>query len=351
MSNRVRDIGAGPPNRQLAAHAPPWFIGVIGLALWLVCWAFPGTSPCRAETDGGAKPIPRLVKARQGDTAGSLAERYLQDANRGWMIREYNAADSFADGQPVLIPMAPYRPGGLFPDGYQHVPVLVYDDIGESTGPGGRIAAEQFHEQMVWLKNEGFTTISPDELVAFMAFSGQLPAKAVLITIDSQSRRFFDHGAPILAALGFRATLFVATDAVGTNGAMSWAELAQLQDRGFTIGCRGRSGQPLLHKRKSLDMKAHFNAVVTDLKQAKQTIETHLKRPCTVLAWPHGETHQLLAAVAAKLGFAAAFLRSAGDTPFFADRHGIHRIVIETGTTAEQFARRLDPLRIKADLH
>ena len=68
------------------------------------------------------------------------------------------------------------------------------------------------------------------------------------------------------------------------------------------------------------------------------------------LAYPNGSTSSLVSAMAAKLGFSAAFTLSPGDNPFFADRFGIHRIVIDGHINPEQFGSMLTTM-IKADLN
>lgn len=340
MSNRESNIGGRRSTGPSVPNALPRHIGTAVITLWLALWVALAAAPGLAEMAADAPPLPLLVRASGTDSPATLAERYLHDPGKGWMIVEYNHTDTFTDGQPVLIPMAPYRPGGLFPNGYQQVPVLAYADIGASPGPDGRIGIDAFKDQMTWLRDEGFTTVTPVQLLNFMAFSGQLPEKAVLVTIDSESRQFFESAAPVLGELGFRATLFVASDAVGRGDAMSWEQLGQLQQQGITIGCRGRSGRSLIVLGGS-DMKTRFRQAAADLYQAKQAIESHLKRPCTALAWPGGETAELLAATAAKIGFEAGFVKSAGETAFFADRFGIHRIVVAPKTSIDRFARQL----------
>ena len=301
-----------------------------------------------AGTDG-ATPRPKLVRARHGDTPATLAARYLGDATEAWRIGEYNDTFSFSDGQPVLIPTATFRPGGLFPDGYQTVPVLVYDGVGTSDDTSAPITAADFKSHMDWLKTNGFIAIAPDQLAAFMDFSGQLPERAILVTFDGQSRSLLELALPILDELDFRATLFVATDAIGHEDALTWPQLEGIQSRGFSIGCRGRSGRSLLSIQNRAAAKVRFDAVVTELRYAKKTIENHLNRPCTTLAWPGGEANGLLTAMAAKLGFTTAFIRSPGETPFFGDRYHIHRVVVDGKVPTDELAQRLTT-RIKTDL-
>lgn len=292
-------------------------------------------------------PLPILVKIRQTDTPASIAQRFLNDATKGWMIVEYNGRGAFSGGESVMVPAAPFRPGGLMPDGYQTVPVLAYSDIGDSTEQVSRSA---FDYQMRWLKNEGFVAITPDQLTEFMKFSGQLPHRSVLITFDTASHSLLEIGIPILKELGLTATIFVATNGVGVKDSMTWDQIKQLYKDGFSIGCRGRSGRSLTRRTQTQTFEAYFRSVETELRLARKTIETHLDEPCLFLAYPHGDTNSLVSAMAAKLGFSAAFIRRPGENPFFADRFSIRRTPIDNRNDSKQFAKLLTTL-IPADLN
>ena len=292
-------------------------------------------------------PLPLLVRARHTDTPAAIAERFLNHASKGWMIVEYNGVASISGGESIMVPVASFRPGGLTPEGYQTVPVLAYSDIGDSSA---QVSRSTFNRQMHWLKTEGFVAITPAELVEFMGFSGQLPRRAVLISFDTASQNLFEIGIPILKKLGFTATVFVATGDLNGKDAMTWDQIRQSHQDGFTIGCRGQSGRSLTRRTKGQAFETYFKSVESELRLGRHAIETHLDAPCLFLAYPHGDTNRLVSAMAAKLGFEAAFIRRAGDNPFFADRYGIHRTPMDSRIDPEQFAKMLTTT-IQADLN
>lgn len=312
-----------------------------------ICFASPMLLAGEEATESHTLPL--LVKARHGDTPATLAERYLNDAAKAWMIVEYNGLLSFSEGQAVLVPTAPFRLGGLSPSGYQSVPVLAYTTVSTDSKQNGKITPFIFEEQMSWLDNSGYKAISPAQLLDFMNFSGQLPKQATLITADTESALFFDHMIPVLRSFGFTATLFVAVDQVGKPGNMTWDQLRLLDETGFTIGCRGASGRALVPRQGSKFLEDDFSRIESELQAAKQAVEQHIGSTCTVLAYPVGSANDLVAAMAAKLGFSLAFDQSAGENPFFGDRFGVHRIVIDKPIRPGEFTRMLTTL-ITADL-
>jgi len=332
-------------SNQPIRHRPDHFLLCTTLLIGLVLLAPP--------IHGGemnTNPLPLLVLARQGDTPAAIAQRYLKDVSRAWMIVEYNGMTRFSGGEPVIVPVAPFRPGGMTPDGYQTIPVLAYADIGESMGQTQQVSRSVFSSQMRWLKSHGFMTITPKQLTEFMEFAGQLPCRSVLITFDSASHGLLELGIPILKELGFIATVFVATNGVGGKDAMTWEQIEQLHKDGFTIGCRGQTGRSLTRRTTGQAFETYFKSVESELCLARQTIETHLDEACLFLAYPDGDTNSLVSAMTAKLGFAAAFIRRTGDNPFFADRYGIHRTPINHDMKLEQFSQHLKT-RVMADLN
>lgn len=61
-----------------------------------------------------------------------------------------------------------------------------------------------FHQQMAYLKNNGYRTISPEMLFHFLKYRHQIPKKSVLITFDDGYRSVFEYAVPILKNLALQ---------------------------------------------------------------------------------------------------------------------------------------------------
>lgn len=291
-----------------------------------------------------------LIRPHSGETPVDVARRYLKDASKAWTIEEYNRPGSISNGEASLIPRAPFRLGGLSPEGYQVVPVLAYADLGHQSKEKQTVSRTAFHQQMHRLKSQDFSTISPSQLKAFMEFTGQLPRRSVLITFDTTSRALVEIALPILKKLGYTATVFVTIADVGRENAMNWDQIRQLHGAGFTIACRGYSGRSLTDQGKGQSFAAYFKSVESELILSRGEIEAHLGEPCLFLAYPQGGTNSLISAMVAKLGFSAAFTLSKGENPFFGDRFTIHRSTVDGLTSLEQFGQLLTTM-IAAELN
>ena len=86
-----------------------------------------------------------VTTARAGDTTTELARRFLGDAALAWMIEDYNDVTTLAAGQTVIVPRKPWNSSGVYPDGYQLVPVLTYHDIGPQAKGRLVIGAQDCH--------------------------------------------------------------------------------------------------------------------------------------------------------------------------------------------------------------
>lgn len=283
-----------------------------------------------------------LAFARAGDTAASLAARYLGDEAKAWMIEDYMGAGEFAAGQEVVIPARPWNPAGVEPTGYQLVPVLVYHNLGAQAKGRLVLAARSFEEQMRYLKQEGYRVVSLSELVEFTALRRQLPRKSVVLTFDDGYKAFRDLAYPVLKELGFTATLFVYTDYVGAGrNALSWQELRQLADEGFEIHAHSKTHGDL--RRVPGESEAQFaRRMEVELEQPLGLFQRHLGRRSHLLAYPYGRQDDDVIKKMKEYGYVAAFTVRRQGSPSFVHPLRIHRSQIYSEMTIEEFVKNLD---------
>jgi len=185
----------------------------------------------------------KVVRVRQNDTLATLAQSYLNDRTKGWMIAEYNGIRSIFAGQKIIIPLKPFNKGGLFATGYQTVPVLSYHRFTRNKKSKNRMVVTQaaFEAQMRYLKDNGYTVVRLSQFYAFLDFKDQIPEKSVVITIDDGFRSSFDIAYPILKKFGYPATFFLYTGIVGSSDAMNWKQIQELKQNGFDIQSQTRT--------------------------------------------------------------------------------------------------------------
>lgn len=178
-----------------------------------------------------------IYNLEENKTPEDLAEKFLGDARSAWVVEEANPVNNFAKGQVVIIPLKDKNKGGLTSQGYQTIPVLCYHKFAEDCESNLCMPAKVFDQQLKYLKDNGYRTIGPDDLIAFLEYRKALPKKSVWITMDDGYRSVYDIAYPILKKYGFTATFFVYIDFVGVpKTAVSWKHLMEMKEDGFTIG-------------------------------------------------------------------------------------------------------------------
>lgn len=90
------------------------------------------------------------------------------------------------------------------------IPVLMYHHILPKPGYI-TVSVDVFRQQMEWLKNNNFQTLSADSFANILSGNIPKPKKCVLLTFDDGWRDNLIYAYPILKILGFKAILFTAT--------------------------------------------------------------------------------------------------------------------------------------------
>ena len=281
-----------------------------------------------------------VTMAKSGDTPETLAARHLGDPRKKWMIEDYMGIRTLAQGQEVVIPKREWNPVGIFPWGYQLVPVLVYHNISAQEKGRLSIAARSFDAQIRQLHDEGFHAVSLADFLAFTAGRRQLPLKSVLLTFDDGYRSFVQYARPILKDYGFGATLFVYSDFIGGGSALSWQDLRTLSEQGFDVQAHSKSHQNLRRKEGESEA-AYAKRIEAELAFPATLFKKHLGRSSDVLAYPFGEMDDELLPYVAKYGYSAAFTVRRQSNPAFVSPLKISRSQIYSEMTAKDFARNL----------
>ena len=280
--------------------------------------------------------------AKAGDTAESLAERHLGDAGKAWMIRDYAGGRPIAGGDEVVIPKREWNPPGVYPRGYQLVPVLVYHNLNPQPKRPLTMAPQVFEEQMRYLKAQGFHVITLRDFLQFTAGQRQLPHKSVLLSFDDGYSAFLKYAYPVLKELGFRATLFVYTDFVGAGGnALTWQNLKELADEGFDVQAHSKSHADL--RRQANEPPAVYaKRLEAELTVPLAAFRKHLGRGSETIAYPFGAADDEVRRSTAQAGYTVSFTVQGPANPSFAAPFATSRVQVFSDVSITEFARILN---------
>jgi peptidoglycan/xylan/chitin deacetylase (PgdA/CDA1 family) len=174
-----------------------------------------------------------------------------------------------------------------------NVPVLMYHEVvttKDGVPPGDTVVlVTDFNNQMKWLSQNGYYTITASQLVTYMT-TGVLPScrgckYPIVITFDDGWYNQ-QNALPALKQYNFKASFNIIAGFPGNSTSyMNWTNIKNLVKAGHEIG-----GHTMTH----MFMMTLADAP-TELVASKSRIESHIGRPVNVLAWPDGYfTNELL---------------------------------------------------------
>jgi peptidoglycan/xylan/chitin deacetylase (PgdA/CDA1 family) len=265
------------------------------------------------------------------ESTADLAQKFLQDRGKAWIIDDANLGNRFQSGDYVVIPLKEDHRGGLSVDGFQTVPILTYHRFAETCSSPLCMPAEIFDRQMRFLKENGYHVITPDNLMDFLYYRRGLPKKSVMITVDDGYRSAYDIAYPILKHYGFKATLMIYTSFVGVSKqAITWDQLRKLKAEGFTIGSHTILHTDLTNLRPGESQEEFVQRIFQELNGSKKILDQKIGQDTYVLAYPFGYYDQRVIAMARQAGYKMAVSVVRGGNPFFANTLSLRRDQILT---------------------
>ena len=261
-----------------------------------------------------------VCRLEGGETSVTLAERYLGDTEKSWVIEDANEGIPFEKDQMIVIPLKEENKGGLSVDGYQVVPILCYHHFAENCKFPLCAPTSIFDEQMRYLKDNNYRVISLNELLDFLNYRHSIPKRSVLITIDDGYRSAYNIAYPILKKYGFTATLFIYTNFVGVSkNAITWDQLREMKADGFEIESHTISHCDLTKKMEGEGTKSYMERVKKELLVSKQLIDEKLEQDTIGLAFPYGHYNQSILNMCDEVGYKLSLSVKRGGNPFFTD--------------------------------
>jgi peptidoglycan/xylan/chitin deacetylase (PgdA/CDA1 family) len=227
--------------------------------------------------------------------------------------------------------------------------VLCYHAVSERWAADLSITPANLERQLDLLADRGYRGVTFTEAV-----TSAPQGKTVAVTFDDAYRSVLELGEPILARLGWPATVFAPTDFAGTERPMSWPgidhwaggefdrellpmsweELDDLAGRGWEIGSHTCSHPHLTE----LD----DNALDRELQGSKAICEDRLGRACESIAYPYGDHDMRVTDAARRAGY-----RTAGTLPSRMDaRDPLRwpRVGVYYGDDLRRFKTKVSPL-------
>jgi peptidoglycan/xylan/chitin deacetylase (PgdA/CDA1 family) len=226
------------------------------------------------------------------------------------------------------------------------IPVLIYHEVLPSLEDPGetRISLDRFREQMKYLHDNGYTTMSIDELVAFMK-GGAAPEKGVVLTFDDCWLSMRD-AIPVLNHYRFKASFWIFPGTGIGYPYMEWPEIVEMAgNSNFEIGSHA-----LTHPWRNEDLVTWAEGrtagrtladATWEIEESRRIFEKMLQRKVKYFAWPKGAFNGSLVDVAREAGYEALLTTEEGANVPGDDVFRIKRIFVDGACDMEVFAKTL----------
>jgi len=187
--------------------------------------------------------------------------------------------------------------------------ILLYHRFGPASVDSMTIRTSLFAWQMGFLHDKGYKIVPIHEIVAFLEGRGELPPRAVAITVDDGHRTVFTEMKPVVERYRIPVTLFIYPSAISNASyAMTWEQLTELQATGMFDIESHSYWHPNFHiEKRRLPADEYARFVKMQLDKSREVLDRRLNIHVDLLAWPFGIYDDDLIAAASRSGYVAGF--------------------------------------------
>ena len=204
------------------------------------------------------------------------------------------------------------------------LPIVMYHQLTKSESRAGKyvLIVEQFEKDLRFLKENGYETVTVNQLLDFSEGKGDLPEKSIMITFDDGCETLYSYALPLLKKYGFTAIGFAVgaladsyTELDDHNlnySCLDWAEIKEMCNGGIVDiqshsydlhkNTADRSGAA---KKKTETFAQYKEFLSSDAAIMKEKMMAHTGKSPVAFAYPFGsysaESAEILAGCGIKM--------------------------------------------------
>lgn len=216
--------------------------------------------------------IPSIVPTKVSKVIPSITQSTVASLNNGFCVTV-----------PVLF--------------YHHVEPL---DIAKQAGHVSlTVDAGFFEQQMQYLKDHGYRTLSAEELVDDLR-SHTSPGKAVVVTLDDGYSDVFTNAYPIAKKYNIVLNLMISAGLLDNPGYLSWDNLKEMVGSGMVFAYDHTWSHYSLPR-------GDENKDKMEIMTAKTQLEQQLGKAVRIFTYPYGSNSETVVNLLRQEGFTGAF--------------------------------------------
>ncbi|MBU3091212.1 polysaccharide deacetylase family protein [Clostridium sp. CF011] len=206
------------------------------------------------------------------------------------------------------------------------VPVLMYHSITSGKSDSNSLPIETFKEQMKYLKDNGYQTITLTDLYKYFMNQKPLPEKSVVLTFDDGYENNYTAMFPVLKEYNFKAAIFVITSHIDKDHEfMTSKQLLEMDKYGVDIESHTVNHDKL----KSLSKDKQLATLI----QSKKDLEKILKKEINFFAYPGGAYNKSAIEAVNEAGYKMAFTIDGKSSSWSSKNDGLlslHRVDVSS---------------------
>lgn len=203
------------------------------------------------------------------------------------------------------------------------VPILMYHNLAQEGSGSDTISVQRFEEHLAALQDAGYTTITFQDLLAYVEQGTELPEKPVLLTFDDGYESNYTLAYPLLQQYQMKATIFVIGVSMGKDtykdtgqamiphftqeqaAEMEASGLVAIESHGYDMHeVQGRDPEPIRVGILPREDESEWDYAAF-LQEDCQAMTDLLGKTPGVLAYPYGYASELSEVVLHEMGIYA----------------------------------------------
>jgi peptidoglycan/xylan/chitin deacetylase (PgdA/CDA1 family) len=193
------------------------------------------------------------------------------------------------------------------------VPILMYHYISVPPPDADRyrldlsVTPAQFAQQVIWLRDNGYATVSLDDLYGALAEGRPLPPRPVILTFDDGYADAYHNAFPLLKTFGMTGTFFVVTEFLDRQvpGYLTWDQAREMAAAGMSIQSHTRTHHDLTED-------CDYDCQVYQILGSAETIEAEIGARPRFFCYPGGRYDALTLQILDRVGVVAAVTTRSG---------------------------------------
>ena len=206
------------------------------------------------------------------------------------------------------------------------LPVVMYHQLTKCESRAGKyvLLLDQFERDLKFLKNNGYETVTVNEIIGFVNGKCDLPEKSIMITFDDGCETLYSYALPLLEKYGFNAVGFAVGSLADTYtelddhnlnySCLDWNEIKEMCEGG-TVDIQSHSYD--LHKntaersgakkKKDESFEEYSEFLTDDVSKMKERMIKHTGKAPVAFAYPFGSYSAESAEILKKCGIEMVF--------------------------------------------